>query len=67
MKTDPVLITATSDGTLSYWNTKKNIWLEEDILEPSSEYSINKLALSLDKLKLAAACSDGVKLFDIKA
>lgn len=60
MKKEPILITATGDGCLSLWNTKENTWTEEEIDEPKGEYSINKLALSLDKTKLAVGCSDAL-------
>lgn len=67
MKNEPVLITATSDGSLSIWNTKDVWWKQEEIEESKGDHSINRLSLSLDKLKLAAACSDSLKIFDIRA
>lgn len=67
MKKDPVLITATSDGSISLWNTKQSQWFQEDTESPKNDFNINRLALSMDKLKLAAACSDGVRLYDVRA
>lgn len=66
MKCEPVLITASSDGTISIWNTKQTTWTEDEIEEPKGEYTVNRLGLSLDKLKLVAACSDSLRLFDLK-
>ena len=41
MKNEPVLITATSDGSLSIWNTKDVRWKQEEIEESKGDHSIN--------------------------
>lgn len=65
----PVLVTASYTGIISLWNTSKSEWTIDTEVIPEGtyqEYTINRLCISEDKKNLAAGCTNGLRMYDIK-
>ena len=63
-----ILITANYNGVLALWNVEEANWSIMDSkcpANPSHDYAINKIIISEDRRFLAAACSNGLRLYSI--
>ena len=61
----PYLLTASYDSTIKFWSVARPTWDCSQTVDLPEKVVINRMEISNDKLNLACATTQGVKLYDL--